>query len=46
MRIERALLMQCRAGATGTEDQFVYMDDNGNYHAVFHHSKLLVHGVV
>jgi hypothetical protein len=24
-------------GAAGTEDQFVYMDDDGNYHAVFHH---------
>jgi hypothetical protein len=26
-------------GAAGTEDQFVYMDEDGNYHAVFHHSK-------
>jgi len=24
-------------GAAGTEDQFLYMDDNGYYHAVFHH---------
>ena len=24
-------------GAAGTEDQFLYMDDDGNYHAVFHH---------
>lgn len=24
-------------GAAGTEDQFLYMDDNGNFHAVFHH---------
>ena len=24
-------------GAAGTEDQFIYMDDDGYYHAVFHH---------
>eukprot|EP00463_Aulacantha_scolymantha_P006145 TRINITY_DN7702_c0_g1_i1.p1 TRINITY_DN7702_c0_g1~~TRINITY_DN7702_c0_g1_i1.p1 ORF type:complete len:181 (+),score=16.68 TRINITY_DN7702_c0_g1_i1:408-950(+) len=24
-------------GAAGTEDQFLYEDDNGNFHAVFHH---------
>ena len=24
-------------GAAGTEDQFVYQDDDGNFHAVFHH---------
>lgn len=24
-------------GAAGTEDQFLYMDSDGNYHAVFHH---------
>lgn len=24
-------------GAAGTEDQFVYADADGNYHAVFHH---------
>ena len=24
-------------GAAGTEDQFVYADANGYYHAVFHH---------
>ena len=24
-------------GAAGTEDQFLYLDENGNYHAVFHH---------
>lgn len=24
-------------GGAGTEDQFVYIDDDGNYHAVFHH---------
>ena len=25
-------------GAAGTEDQFLYLDDDGNYHAVFHHT--------
>ena len=24
-------------GTAGTEDQFLYIDDDGNYHAVFHH---------
>jgi len=24
-------------GAAGTEDPFVYLDDEGNYHAIFHH---------
>lgn len=24
-------------GAAGTEDQFLYLDGDGNYHAVFHH---------
>ena len=24
-------------GAAGTEDQYLYLDDDGNYHAVFHH---------
>ncbi|GMI10708.1 hypothetical protein TrVE_jg2349 [Triparma verrucosa] len=24
-------------GAAGTEDQFIYLDNNGNYHAIFHH---------
>ena len=24
-------------GAAGTEDQFLYADEDGNYHAVFHH---------
>jgi hypothetical protein len=26
-------------GAAGTEDQFVYQDEDGNFHGVFHHSK-------
>jgi hypothetical protein len=24
-------------GAAGTEDQFLYLDTNGNFHAIFHH---------
>lgn len=24
-------------GAAGTEDQFLYQDSTGNFHAVFHH---------